>query len=324
MFIFPLSLNAGFFSLGITFGSSTAQRKEPESTSNKLTTQTLPILQTATNLDPDPAKGGADIQTVENKALVYETGVGGGFVEISERKNDQISVYEVKEGDTLSQISEMFNVSANTIRWANDFSGSIHPGQKLIILPISGIKHKVKNGGTIADIAKIYDADVREIALFNGITEDKYLEAGTEIIVPNAEPEQKTAPKTNRKNTKSSSSNYAVESWMVRPISGGYKSQGIHGYNAVDIASKPGATVVAAASGKVIVSKGSGWNGGYGNYVVIEHSNGVQTLYAHMQSVSVKSGQWVGQGDVIGSVGNTGKSTGPHLHFEVRGGKNPF
>lgn len=323
----PVSLHAGFFTLGIFFGDNTPQIEEPKIEKTNLNSQNIPLLQSAINLDPDPAKGGADINTIENTALIVESGVGGGFVEIRERKNDQISVYEVKPGDTISQIAEMFEISPNTIRWANDFEGAIQPGQKLVILPISGITHTVKSGGTVSDIAEIYNADAREIALFNGIKEDQYLEKGQTVIVPNVEPEIKSTPSNNNHNKNDGhdhSSDYAVESWMIRPIDGGYRSQGIHGYNGVDLANKIGTPIYAAASGKVIVSKQGGWNGGYGSYIVIEHSNGVQTLYAHNSSNIVKMGQWVKQGQLIGYVGNTGRSTGAHLHFEVRGGKNPF
>jgi murein DD-endopeptidase MepM/ murein hydrolase activator NlpD len=80
---------------------------------------------------------------------------------------------------------------------------------------------------------------------------------------------------------------------------------------------------LAAAGGTVIVAKASGWNGGYGNYVVIKHKN-TQTLYAHLSSVSVGVGETVSVGQGVGIIGNTGKSTGTHLHFEVRGGTNPF
>jgi len=220
----------------------------------------------------------------------------------------------------------MFQVSVNTIRWANDFSGDIRSGQKLIILPISGIKHTVKSGGTIDDIAKIYDADAREIALFNGISENKKLVAGDEIIVPYAEKETpKVISSKKLATTKSSDKSTSNQSsWLKRPVSGGYKSQGIHGYNAVDIATPIGTSVKASAGGKIIVSKETGWNGGYGGYIVIEHSNGVQTLYAHLSESKVSQGQWVEQGETIGYSGNSGRSTGPHLHFEVRGAKNPF
>jgi LysM repeat protein len=327
LFVFhPLLANAGFFSLSVLFGETNSQIKAPETIKKELNSQNVPLLQAAINIDPDPAKGGADINTIDGKALVAESGVGGSFVEISERRNTSISLYEVKPGDTLSQIADMFDVSTNTIRWANDFEGAIQPGQKLVILPISGLTHTVKNGGTVADIAEIYEGDAREIALFNGITVDKYLEPGEVVIVPNAikESEHKNTNSSTSVASGSSGGSSYSSTWLVRPISGGYKSQGIHGYNAVDLAGKTGQAVFAAAEGKVIVAKSSGWNGGYGLYVVIEHPNGVQTLYSHLSSVSVKQGEWVGQGNVIGGLGNTGRSTGPHLHFEVRGAKNPF
>ena len=110
----------------------------------------------------------------------------------------------------------------------------------------------------------------------------------------------------------------------MRPIVGGRKSQGIHGYNAVDLAAPTGTPIIASASGKVIIARSSGYNGGYGLYVVISHPNGTQTLYAHMSKVNVSVGRFVERGEIIGAVGNTGKSTGPHLHFEVRGARNPF
>ena len=102
------------------------------------------------------------------------------------------------------------------------------------------------------------------------------------------------------------------------------KTQGLHGYNGVDIGAPNGTPIIAAAGGSVVVSRNSGWNGGYGNYIVIKHENGTQTLYAHMSEIVVVSGQSIVQGQVVGSVGSTGKSTGSHLHFEVRGAKNPF
>jgi murein DD-endopeptidase MepM/ murein hydrolase activator NlpD len=101
-------------------------------------------------------------------------------------------------------------------------------------------------------------------------------------------------------------------------------TQGLHGFNAVDIGAPRGTAILAAAGGEVIVAKSGGWNGGYGSYVVIAHGNGTQTLYAHMSKVIATVGSMVGQGDTIGLVGATGEATGPHLHIEVRGAKNPF
>jgi murein DD-endopeptidase MepM/ murein hydrolase activator NlpD len=98
----------------------------------------------------------------------------------------------------------------------------------------------------------------------------------------------------------------------------------LHGHNGIDLAAPVGTPVLASAGGKVIVSRMGGYNGGYGIYVVISHSNGTQTLYAHLNANWVSVGEEVVQGQVIGTVGRTGRVTGPHLHFEVRGAKNPF
>ena len=101
-------------------------------------------------------------------------------------------------------------------------------------------------------------------------------------------------------------------------------SQGIHGYNGVDVSAPSGTPIYAAAGGTIVVAKGGGgYNGGYGNYIVIDHGNGTQTLYAHMSSLAVSGGS-VSKGSLIGYVGSTGRSTGNHLHFEVRGAKNPL
>lgn len=324
LFILPLLANAAIFSFW-----AESDNKDKASDTSHLNSQTMAVLQAATNNDPNPAKGGGDILVVDEKAIMAVSTITGDPVEIYKPKSDQISVYVVREGDTLSQIANMFEVSSNTIRWANDFSGDIQPGQQLVILPVTGVKHKVKNGGTVSDLAELYKADPREIALFNGISVGTRLEAGMEILVPNGElhvEEKKTSKKVAAKSggSSSSSSSSRGSSSFKNPVPGAVKTQGVHGYNAVDFGAPIGTPIYAAAGGQVIISRSSGWNGGYGNYVVIKHNNGSQTLYAHASTVNVSSGEWVSQGDVIANVGNTGRSTGPHLHFEVRGATNPF
>ena len=112
--------------------------------------------------------------------------------------------------------------------------------------------------------------------------------------------------------------------YYLRPIIGGRKTQGIHGYNGVDLAISCGQPVLATAPGQVIISKSTGWNTGYGKYTAISHPNNTQSLYAHMSKVFVEVGQAVTQGDAIGLIGSTGRSTGCHVHFEIRGARNPF
>jgi len=117
-------------------------------------------------------------------------------------------------------------------------------------------------------------------------------------------------------------------SYYMSPLPASAKhtqTQNIHGYNAVDIAAPTGTPIIASADGQVIIARAGGWNGGYGSYVVINHDNGSQTLYAHMSKVAATVGEQVVQGQIIGYVGETGDATGPHVHFEIRDGiRNPF
>ena len=218
----------------------------------------------------------------------------------------------------------MYGVTSNTILWANDLprATSIHEGQTLVILPIAGVRHVVKSGDTINSIAKKYEGDVEEILSYNQL-DNSDLKVGMTVVVPGGSMHQAPAIATANP-TKTSGGASVSSAGFTHPAPGSIKTQGIHGYNAVDLAGAVGSSIRAAAKGEVIVSKSSGWNGGYGQYIVIKHSNGTQTLYAHLSQNSVGVGEIVGQGQVVGAMGNSGRSTGSHLHFEVRGAKNPF
>lgn len=265
---------------------------------------------------------------VDNDSLVALSGPAGSPAEISNQKptSDQISVYVVREGDTLSQIAEMFGVTVNTVKWGNDLtSNTLQTGQTLVILPISGIKYTSVKGDTLASIAKKFKGDIEEIASYNNLEEGASLAVGTDLIIPDGE--ILSAPRTGDNSSSQARSTAGLktyEGYYLRPIVGGRRSQGIHGYNAVDLAAPAGTPILASASGEVIIARSGGWNGGYGTYIVIKHENGTQTLYAHNQSNTVSAGDMVNQGDLIGYVGATGKVTGTHLHFEIRGAKNPF
>jgi murein DD-endopeptidase MepM/ murein hydrolase activator NlpD len=260
---------------------------------------------------------------VDENALVSSGPVGAD--EIAEGNNNgEIRVYTVRVGDSLSEVAEMFGVTANTIRWANDLDRStdIQPGQTLVILPIAGVRHIVKSGDSISSIAKKYEGNEEEILSFNQLASASDIVVGDTLIIPGGELHATQAPVKETKSGKGKTSGGGAG--FTHPAPGSVKTQGIHGYNAVDLAGSTGSTIRAAAAGEVIVAKGAGWNGGYGSYIVIKHRNGTQTLYAHLSSLSVGVGSYVEQGQTIGGMGNTGRSTGTHLHFEVRGGKNPF
>jgi len=240
----------------------------------------------------------------------------------------------------------MFGVTTNTIVWANDVKGGkVSVGDQLVILPISGISHAVVKGDTLQSLAKKYGADIGDILSYNGLSADDKLTAGQVIIVPDGEISTPQSSSSGSSSGGSSSTSCGLlishyekllvspckypsyPGYYIRPIDGGHKTQNLHGYNAVDIGAPVGTPIMAAANGTVIVLKNNnGYNGGYGNYIVISHPNGTQTLYAHMLHVSadVGIGQAVTQGSVIGYVGMTGKTTGPHVHFEIRGARNPF
>ncbi len=285
--------------------------------------QTMSLLESTPNFDIGAALGGAEVKNMDN-ALVSEVGPAGLVKEVLEgEEGGEISIYVVQAEDTLSQVAEMFSVSVNTIVWANDISRGdlIKEGQTLVILPISGVKHKIKPEDTLDKLAKKYEGDAAEILSYNNLLSEKELEIGMEIIIPGGQ-----IPTSSQSTTQSKVAvgQETSSGYYMRPIAGGVKTQGLHGYNAVDLASAQGAEIYAAAAGRVTVSQVGGWNGGYGNYVVISHSNGTQTLYSHLSRNSVSVGQQVSQGQVIGLMGSTGRSTGPHLHFEVRGATNPF
>ncbi len=311
--LFPLRTNAGVISFITNLISGTSVSAQEVQTP----TQNLALLHAP--LSPMVAGVEADeITIVDETALVSEASMPTDSKNID---SDQISIYVVRSGDTLPAIAKMFGVTVNTIRWANDISGStIKVGQTLVILPIDGVQHVVKKGDTLQSIAKQHKGDLEEIMQYNNLAKDAKLVVGDIVTVPDGEIFATPTAKPKVSNRKTP----AYVGYYMRPIVGGIKSQGIHGKNGVDLVSYFGSNILASAAGEVIVARGSGYNGGYGLYVVIKHSNGTQTLYAHMSSVNVNVGDKVSQGQVIGKMGSTGKSTGTHLHFEIRGAKNPF
>ncbi|MCE9643804.1 peptidoglycan DD-metalloendopeptidase family protein [Candidatus Parcubacteria bacterium] len=318
----PLPAEAAFFPLIPLLFDKPKVVVVPEKPMN---VQTMPLLQAAVNVDPNPAKGGGDI-TIVGSALLAENGPSGTIRDVEEREvnPDHISVYVVREGDTLADIAKLFGVSVNTITWANDLkSRTVKAGDQLIILPVSGVQHTIVKGDTLESVAKKYKGDISEIAQFNELSEDAKLVVGETIMIPDGEV---SAPKPASSGVKPKikGSGPALAGYYTRPVKSGVRSQGLHGYNGVDLAATYGSSVYAAAGGQVIVSRNYGYNGGYGSYVVIKHPNNTQTLYAHLSANLVFQGAYVEKGQVIGAVGNSGKSTGPHLHFEVRGAANPF
>ncbi len=311
-----------------------------DNSASEVTAISLPLLGSSPSLLYEhTAKDGLDdtniMTTTQDNAIIASRNPLGTL----SSDKDQIFLYTIQQGDTLSGVAASFGVTVNTILWANNIRDpkSIKVGDELVILPVTGIQYKVKKGDTLDSIVKQFkpkDEDIThedfltEIISFNGLAIGEILETGSVIIIPEGEftsPVQQQKPGSKPISNSTSFVQYPeYRGYYLRPIIGGRRSRGIHGYNGVDLANICGFPVLASASGSVIVARTSGWNGGYGKYIVIAHPNGTQTLYAHMQILSVSVGQSVVQGFKIGQIGSTGNSTGCHVHFEIRGAKNPF
>lgn len=284
----------------------------------------IPALKAALNQNPNPIAGG-DLAIAGGVALAPSSGPSGSRADVT--TSGKIALYVVRPGDTIGEIGEMYNVSVNTIIWANDlgYKGVIHPGDTLVILPVTGIEYETKKGDTLASLAKKFSADAGEIAQYNGLDPQGVLTTGTDIIIPNGEiaaPPTASVAATYRQPL-IGAGGAAILGYYASPVHG-VLTQGLHGWNGVDIGAPRGAPVMAAAAGTVIIARGAGYNGGLGQYAVIQHPNGTETLYAHGSKILVSVGQSVAQGQTIMLVGSTGLSTGPHVHFEVRGAQNPF
>lgn len=245
----------------------------------------------------------------------------------------EVLYYSVKAGDTVLAIAKRFGLQPETLMWSNSFieqnPDRLRIGDQVRILPVDGVLHVVKRGDTLSGIASKYETDMQSIVQYaaNGITSiNDPLPIGKEIVVPGGV-KPYVAPTVG-----GASSAYSVArpagalagsgnfSWPTA----GYVSQGYwRGHPAIDVAGWLGAPVTAADSGYVVLA-GGGWNGGYGNYVIIDHGNGFTTLYAHLNSIFVKPGETVSRGQQVGTMGNTGNSTGPHLHFEIRYNGVPY
>ncbi len=243
-----------------------------------------------------------------------------------------ITYYTVKIGDTLSGIAKAFGVSINTIAWQNGLSSNalLRPGDKLTILPVSGVLHKVKAGDSLSKIAKQYGVKTADIIAYNNLSGDKVV-IGQSLIIPGGQPPSTLASqitqavKSNVQQVFTSAKETAQKSLtssgsgMTWPTVGHRITQYYSWrHTGIDIGNKVGTPIYAADSGRVEIAA-TGWNGGYGTTIVINHGK-LKTRYGHLSRLYVKAGENVVKGQVIGEMGSTGRSTGSHLHFEVLSG----
>lgn len=241
---------------------------------------------------------------------------------VSQKSRSEIENYQVKGGDTLEKIAKMFDVSVDTIRWANDLKTDvIKPGQTLKIPPVTGVVHKVVSGDTVYSIAKKYGVDAQNIVnyIWNDFADPETfaLTPGQIIFVPGGVIKPTPVP-ANYKFVASIQAGVRGSSNFIWPTSGVITQYYVWYHQALDIANPSAPSVIAANSGKIVYAGCLNW--GYGCHVIIDHGNGYQTLYAHLSRYDVDAGQTVSQGQKIGVMGSTGRSTGTHLHFEIRSG----
>lgn len=281
------------------------------------------------------AAASVDIETVRN---VYDP-----FTIIPERPRSGVETYVVESGDTIFGIAERFGLEPESIVWANDNAivERLRPGRELYILPVNGVYHEVINEQTIGDIASLYDVDPFVIieseynTLFGAVPET-VLPSGTRVVVPGGQREQISwAPAVERVDGGGGGGGVGARiefapgdpgscglvdnagggGWGP-PLSGYEWSRGFTSWHSgVDLSSSMGAPVKAANSGTVIFAGWSSW--GYGYTVVLAHG-AYTTLYGHLSAINVGCGQYASVGSIIGAVGSSGNSSGPHLHFEVR------
>ncbi len=244
---------------------------------------------------------------------------------ISQKPRDKVITYTVQKGDTISTVAQKFGISTETIKWANDLtSDSLAVGDTLSILPVTGVAYKVASGDTVYTIAKKFNTDPQKIVdfPFNDFAnpETFSLVTGQILIVPDGiKPSEQLYYKPQVYIAQGPSSTSFSGSGFTWPVHGIVTQFASWYHMALDIAAPYGTPIVAAKSGTVAsVSTGS-WDYGYGNDVIVDHGGGYKSLYAHMEAVNVSAGQHVvGGSTVIGWIGLTGRTTGPHVHFEIR------
>ncbi|MCX7027586.1 MAG: M23 family metallopeptidase [Spirochaetes bacterium] len=224
----------------------------------------------------------------------------------------KISIYTVRSGDNLDRIAKRFGLRQDTIISANNLqrASSVHAGLSIKIPNMNGVSYKVRKGDSLQSIAKAYGADITRIADANDLSSG-YLLSGQSLFIPNA------------RLTSASLKNFYGEQfiWPARgTISSpfGFRENPFTGlrtfHSALDIVVNKGTKVKAVSDGSVA---DTGYNSIFGNYIILKHSSGFQSMYAHLSSILIHEGSKVTQGSIIGLSGNTGQSTGPHLHFSI-------
>lgn len=286
-----------------------------------------------------PAAGDAAYAGVQRRAQIHTV--------IPSRPRTEIETYVVQEGDTLFAIGEKYNLKPQTILWGNysillDNPHTLRPGQELTILPVNGTFYEWHSGDGLNGVAQYFGVTPEDIINYPGnhLKPEEVgdyaapnIKPGTKLIIPGGKREfvSWSAPLGVTRDNPASAR--VLGSGACEPVSGGAVGYGnfvwpganhyLSGFDyspesnhwGIDIAGHEGMGTFAVDAGVIVYA---GWNEyGYGNVIIVDHGNGWQSLYAHLSAIYVSCGQSVGQGDAIGAIGNTGRSSGAHLHFEL-------
>jgi murein DD-endopeptidase MepM/ murein hydrolase activator NlpD len=266
------------------------------------------------------SRGGGVTRFIDTSAALFQAPVL--HTVLAERDRMQVITYTVQPNDNAWVIAQGFGLQAETVLWANPALEKspdlLKVGQVLVIPPVDGVYYTVQSGDTVEKLAKTFKTTVEKITSFesNGLEEPYTLVAGQKLMIPGG---QKAVPVPN----------YYPMTRVGSPPAGapkgsgrfawptqGYLSQRFwSGHPGIDIANRTGTPILAADAGYVLLAGQDTW--GYGNQIVIDHGNGFLTRYAHLSKILVKAGDSVKKNQQIGLMGSTGRSTGPHLHFEV-------
>lgn len=224
-------------------------------------------------------------------------------------------VHVVRPGETLSEIASRYGVSTRELSSWNGIRNLNHivAGQELIV-STRALTHIVQRGETVSAIAARYGVNSDSLVAVNNLASADRIHIGQKLLIP---PTGGGAVEV----TSVSARGRAIRRFGVRPLDGsvssGFGPRGGRMHEGIDIAAPHGATIRAVAAGKVAYAD---WAGSYGLLIKLEHPGDIETRYAHLSRILVNPGEMVQAGQPIARVGSTGRSSGPHLHFEVRVG----
>ena len=282
---------------------------------------------------------GIDLLTVDDPETKFSNTLGGNAVvapampQVPEpgsneepSRRQQSFIYTVASGDTIESIAAQHDISSNTVLWANGLNSNttLKVGDHLTILPTTGVLHTVASGDTVSEVANKYDAAASDIIDYNGLDEDAKLSIGQKLIVPDGYIAPRAAPQIVPQDERLATEPdgpapppvEVTGAGLIWPTTTKHIAQYFKwGHTGIDIDNRARPPVYAAAAGTI---EFAGWLGGYGNLIIVNHGQGLRTYYAHLEKFYASEGQAVAKGDAIAKMGSTGRSTGPHLHFEVR------